>query len=206
MKNKLIIFLATAIGSLLSAADLVGQDWQLKKERDGIKVYVKDIAGSDFDAFRAEMIVKTTPNAVGKILRNQDQFAHIFPDTETLKILSRDGDKSLIQYSRTAAPWPLDDRDGIYQMTFYPLSNGGFYSLGKALPDHLPTYDGVVRIRKSKSIWRAEPNPDGSVKISYEVEAEPGGSIPDWLANSAVTEIPFRTMSALRSELLKQKM
>jgi hypothetical protein len=202
MKSQTFIFVLTALISLLSCAQLIGQDWQLRKENDGIKIYVKEVQSSSFDAFKAEMIVQSTPERVGFILRNQDQFSHIFPDTETLKILSRDGNRSLIQYSKTSAPWPLDDRDGIYEMTFYPLENGGFYTTGRALPDRLPEYEGIVRIRKSKSTWRAEPFANGKVRIIYEVEAEPGGTIPDWLANSAITEIPYRTMSALRKELL----
>ena len=42
--------------------------------------------------------------------------------------------------------------------------------------------------------------PDG-VRVSYQMHASPGGSIPNWLANQTVVDTPFGTLNALRSHL-----
>jgi hypothetical protein len=84
-------------------------------------------------------------------------------------------------------------------MVFMDREDGGFITKSRALPDRLPEKDGVVRIKQSNSYWRVIPTPNGTLRIEYEVAAEPGGNIPDWLANAAITEIPFNTMKNLRS-------
>ena len=181
------------------------QEWALRKQKDGVDVYTKPIAGSSFDAFKAVLTVEGEAAVVRNILQNCDRYSHIFPDTEELRILERNGSAYLIQYSRTAAPWPVDDRDGIYEMKFINTANGGFETKSRALPNHLPEVDGVVRIKKSNSFWRVIPTDGNLLQIEYEVMAEPGGSIPDWLANSAITEIPIGTMNNLRNEIEKQR-
>ena len=63
--------------------------------------------------------------------------------------------------------------------------------------------DDIVRIQKSNSSWTVTPKSEGKIQIIYEVEAEPGGSIPDWLANSAASELPYNTFINLREALSK---
>lgn len=186
-------------GIVLSTA---AQDWELAKNKDGIKVYTKELEHSSIDAFKGVMYVKTTVERMDFILHNLDQHKEIFPDTEELKILER-GEDWLIQYSLTNAPWPADDRDGIYKMTFSrDQKTGALYSIGKSMPDYLPEKESVVRIPHSISQWRVIPEKDGLMMIEYEVEAKPGGNIPDWLANTATTEVPYNTLYNLR-EVLK---
>lgn len=180
-------------------AKLQGQNWEAAKTKEGITVYTKPVSTSTFDAFKAVMEVSASVNDVRHVLMNSDKYSHIFPDTEELRIIERDGRTSLVQYSRTDAPWPVEDRDGVYEMIFMDREDGGFITKSRALPDRLPEKEGVVRIKQSNSYWRVIPTPNGTLRIEYEVAAEPGGNIPDWLANAAITEIPFNTMKNLRS-------
>lgn len=172
------------------------------KNATGIKVYVRSEANSSFDSFKAEMTVSASMERMIYILQNLHLHRNIFPDTEELKILERNENQSLIQYSRTSAPWPVDDRDGVYEMKFkYSLDKKEFRADAHALPDYLPEKEGAVRIKSSKSLWIVEEIGNGQLKITYEVSADPGGSIPSWLANTAATEIPYQTFVNLRKEL-----
>lgn len=180
------------------------QNWNLVKRSDGIEVYTKEVSTSNFNAFKAEMTVKASIEDLEYILKNLDRYKQIFPDTKELTIIKRIGENKHIQYSHTKAPWPVSDRDGIFEMTFKEdTSTGGFSSIARALPDYLPEKKGVVRIRTSKSSWDAIPKENGLIHIIYQVEAEPGGNIPDWLANSAASELPFNTFTNLKEVLSK---
>jgi len=121
-----------------------------------------------------------------------------------LIILKRISQNKHIQYSHTNAPWPVSDRDGVFEVSIeINPSDGSLYSNAKALPDYLPEKDGIVRIQKSTSSWKAIPKSNGQIRIIYEVEAEPGGNIPEWLANSAASELPYNTFVNLRKVLSK---
>lgn len=178
---------------------MLGQDWEAAKSKDGITVFTKPVSTSSFDAFKAVMEVNASASDVRHVLMNSDKYSHIFPDTEELKIIEREGSTSLVQYSRTDAPWPVEDRDGVYEMVFIDREDGGFITKSRALPDRLPEKEGVVRIKQSNSYWRVIPISPGKLRVEYEVAAEPEGNIPDWLANAAITEIPFSTMKNLRA-------
>jgi hypothetical protein len=180
---------------------LSAQEWELKKIGDGIRVYTGLKQGSDFKSFKAEMKVNRQVDQVKYILQNVDLYPNLFPDTKELKILKRPNDSTLIQYSHTETPWPIDDRDGVYQVRFKKRADGGFIVVGEALPNYLPEKEDIVRIKKTDSLWEVIPQKDGTLKIIYTVSAEPGGKLPDWLVNSAVVDIPFNTFTNLKATL-----
>jgi hypothetical protein len=39
------------------------------------------------------------------------------------------------------------------------------------------------------------------VLVAYQIHADPGGSIPGWLANATVVDTPFKTLKNLRSTI-----
>lgn len=187
---------------LLNSA--MGQEWNLVKTADGIDVYTRENPNSSFNAFRAEMTLETTIEEIEYILKNLDKYKDVFPDTEELTILKRINENKHIQYSHTDAPWPVSDRDGVFEVTFEKSpSDGSLVSTARALPTYIPEKNGIVRIQKSTSSWQAMPKENGKIQIMYEVEAEPGGNIPEWLANSTVSELPYNTFVNLRKVLLK---
>ncbi|GAB5539217.1 MAG: START domain-containing protein [Salibacteraceae bacterium] len=183
---------------------MVAQDWQLKKNENGIKVFTKAIEGSEFDAFKAEMEIDLSVSQIENFLRNMDQYPEAFPDTKQLKILARPNDSTQIQYAYTDAPWPVSDRDGVYQLVFRKSAvSGQLKTSATALPDYVPRKDDVVRIEWSKTYWIATPVSKTRSKLEYIVNTDPGGSIPEWVTNGAAIEVPYRTFVNIRKELVK---
>jgi len=177
------------------------QDWELKKSADGIQVFTKPITGSAFKAFKAQMELHATVAQIEYILKNADKFKAVFPDTEELEILDRPNENSLIQYNRTDAPWPVSDRDGVYQNDFSKTPEGGLKVVGYVLQNYKPEVEDVVRMKKSDVTWLATPLNSGMIKLEYIVAADPGGKLPEWLVNSAVTEMPFETFENIRKAI-----
>ena len=197
MQKMMIVFMLLPILSIQAQ-----NGWKERKDEDGIKVYTKEVGDSDFDSFKAEMTVKTTVKDVVSLLQDVKNYSKIFPDLSESKVLKREGDTVQYQYTRTAAPWPVSDRDGIYKMIFHTNRNTGAVNTeAYAVPDMLPEKEDVVRIRKSRAYWRITPKANGMVQIEYEVHADPGGNIPSWLANEAAVNVPFDTFKNLKKEL-----
>lgn len=189
---------------VLSTVPGWSQDWKLRKNEDGIKVYTREVKSSSFNAFKATMTVEATVEDLVNVLKNMDDNYHIFPDTKKIEILDRPNDSTQIHYSLSDAPWPVDDRDGIYKLVFHENRKTGKVTVySTAIPDYLPEVDGVVRIKQSSNTWVFTPKKNGKVKVLYEVQAEPGGAVPNWLANSMAVDIPFDTFVNLRKVLEK---
>ncbi|MCO4807291.1 MAG: hypothetical protein KC456_11950 [Flavobacteriales bacterium] len=181
---------------------LFAQSWDLRKDEDGIKVYTKVNDGHPFDSFKAEMKINLTVPEITKFLKHMDEHPEAFPDTKEIRILERPNDSTQIQYALTDAPWPVSDRDGIYKLVFqYNKKTGQLVTKAKALPTYLPEIEDVVRIALSDTYWIATPIDEKSIKLEYIVHADPGGNIPEWLANTAAVDVPFDTFINIRKAL-----
>lgn len=191
---------------LLLVIDLNAQDWKLKRSEEGIKVYTKPNPSSGFESFKAVMELDAPASDMVYFLKHIDKHPEAFPDTRELKILARPNDSTQIQYSLTDAPWPVSDRDGIYRLVFHTNRKTGVTtSKGVAIPDYLPPKDDVVRIQQSTSYWIITPKGPDKCELQYIVHAEPGGNIPEWLANSAAVDVPYDTFINIRKAMMKKK-
>lgn len=194
-RSSLLAFLL-----LFSETPLFAQpSWELKKDEDNIQVFVKKVEGSSHHAFRGKMTLQTTINTIVAAITDVKSFPSWMPNTIETRVLESKEGKVSIYYLAADAPWPVKDRDGIYQFTYHQEEATEKTTIGvKCLPDYLPEKEGRLRIRKSEGFWLLEPLSSDSVAVTYELYTEPGGSVPAWLVNSSAVNQPFKTLQSLR--------
>ena len=67
------------------------------------------------------------------------------------------GKYDTMHYLKTAAPFPVSDRDGVYEQRATIAPDGSTARLAlRALPDRLPVNKGLVRIPKGNGSWTLE--------------------------------------------------
>lgn len=169
-------------------------DWELKKERSGIRVYTKDVPGAALKAIRAETVFDAPVATCISVLKDVEGFTSLFPDCYHSERISADGDTVQTQYIRLKAPWPVTDRDYAYRYVFRPMGNGAVKVVSQCLPDAFPEQDTYIRIDKGEGYLLFTPTADGKTRLDYRFHGSPGGSVPGWLANSAVTESPVKML------------
>lgn len=181
---------------------LADEAWQLAKDSDDIKVYTREVPNSPLREFKGEIELAASPDRVLAALKDVNSFRKWMPDVATAEVL-RSSETEQYQYIENTAPWPVSNRDGIYRLTLTRGEDAGVVVTTvriEAVPDYLPVRDGKVRIKKMDGYWKISPNGNG-VEVVYQVHANPGGSIPSWVANRAVVDTPFNTLKNLRSFL-----
>ncbi len=197
---KVVVLLSVIFSQ--SIPGLTQEGWELKKEKDGIRVYTKDIKDSDFKAFRGQTEVKGQLSDVIAVLLDVDQYKEWMPDTKSVKVLKEDSETDITYYVATDVPWPVSDRDGVYQMRVsYDKETPSISIFVKALPDYVEEYKGHVRVRKSDTVYKLVQVGENRVMVDYEVAAEPGGGIPAWMVKMKVVSIPFESLEALRTRI-----
>lgn len=182
--------------SFISPAD---NAWELKKDKDGIQVFIKKIPDSPMHAFRGKMELSASLDQVEQLFKDVNRFTEWSPNAKKVEPLE-EGANSRTFYLQTDAPWPVTDRDGIYQFEFRK-EPGKLKIVSTCLPDYLPLRKNHIRVPKSEGYWQFEQQKEGTLHIVYENHSEPGGSIPGWLANSAVVNLPFESLQNLRQML-----
>ena len=178
-------------------------DWELKKDKSGIEVYTRSIEGSSFKEFKG--IIKIPDSSIPEILKvilDVINYENLFPDCLNPKVLKQDGKYYDIHYIQTKGPFPVKDRDSVFEQIAEIDENGKHARVKlNPLPDYVPEKVNIVRIRSGKGFWELEENEKNEVRVIYQFHGEPGGDIPAWLANSFVISHPYKTLVNLKKRL-----
>ena len=116
-------------------------------------------------------------------------------------------DSEKVVYNRTHAPWPVADRDAVLhnvasfdeagrkvELDFWTVADG-----------KEPPVKGVVRMPFLRGHWILWPSSDGTTtRVEYQVHANPGGSLPDWLVNYVSRDLPYKTIEGLRAQVKRR--
>ena len=177
-------------------------DWKLEKDQAGIQVYTRLVEGLPYKAFRALVEIDCGMERLITELKDIESFPmwyHMLSSGSRFEQVNSDEGYCYITLDM---PWPVSDRDNVfhYKWEHFPEENRVFMtSTSKA--DYLPAKDPFIRIPYSLSTWEILSLGPDKVQLIHEAQADPGGSIPSWLANSFVTDGPYKSLFNLRKRI-----
>lgn len=198
--NTLLLWVVICFISTVVSA----QSWSLAKDKNAVKVYTRKIDGWGIKEYKAVFSVKASLNKVVRVLKDVPGRYNWLHNTVEIREIARTSD-AVSFYNLVDAPWPVSDRDNITTFSFVQLNPTQVRVNMKLLKTHAkaPVYDGIVRIQKMKGYWLLTDKGNGIVEVLQQCVAEPGVSIPDWLANSAVVDTPYQSMYKLKKYIEK---
>ncbi|WP_296272285.1 START domain-containing protein [Pseudomonas sp. UBA6323] len=195
MRFSVLLMMLTVI-----TAQAAERQWQLEREEDGVSVYLADVPGSKYKAYRGVVTIDGDLAAVQAAQEDvEGSCAWIF-SCQQQRLLETRGDVSEL-YARFETPWPVKARDSVIQVTTRTEADGSVTRLLKAVPERLPEEKDFVRVQRVDGQWHLKPLDGGKVEVTYEAHTEPGGSVPSWLANSFVVDAPLQTLQGLRAKV-----
>ena len=172
-------------------------EWKLRKNEQGIKVYTRAVTNSELEEFKAVGIVNATPAELVAHLKKVKNFPNWMPLCVKAN-REKNVKNGFIHYQEIEAPFPVSNRDGYYQFLFVEEGKNIRIKI-KALPTFGPDVEDLVRIPSANGHYLFEALKDGRSRVTYQMLAAPGGSIPAWLANSMVVKNPFETIESLKN-------
>lgn len=176
-------------------------DWKLKKENDHLKIYTAAADNSPFKLVRVECTVQGTFSQVIAVLFDIDKHTEwVFNDKES-KLLKWVKSDELYYYSEVSVPWPCSNRDYIAHIRITGSTPQMLTIESNAVGDYIAEKQGVVRVKSSASKWVMKMAGPNLVKIDYEIQFDPGGSVPAWLINMFVTRGPYETFGHLQERM-----
>lgn len=203
MKHRTCFFIVL-FPILISIAGIAQQDWTLRLNRDGIKVYIKNSDSSSIKTVKAECELETSVSVLTAVLLNVNNSKEWIYATKRVALLQQLSPTDLIYYSEVALPWPISNRDFIVQLS---VTQDSVTKKVKAVttnkPDWLPRFKDIVRVEQAYSQWVITPVTNGKLHVEYELQVDPGGCIPVWLVNMFATTGPYYTFQKLREQVQK---
>ena len=204
----LVSLLAIAAGATVARGDdSSGGGWEQVSTRDGIVVQRRSVAGSKLKEFLGRGIVDAPIGRVLAVIRDANRRAEWMPSCADSHVVEEDlGARTQVAYHRTKAPWPVSDRDSINRaiMLVEPDKHRVYLPFEAIASAKVPPVKGVVRMPSMRGHWILRPVDGGrATEAEYQVFADPGGILPDWLANLASKTLPRDTIAGLRKQVHK---
>jgi hypothetical protein len=199
--------LAAGPRSARAETDDGGGAWEQVSNKDGIVVQRRSVSGSKLKEFRGRGIIAAPIGRVLAVIRDADRRAEWMPSCGDSHLVAEDlAARTQIAYHRTRAPWPVSDRDSVNraEMIVEPQKHRVYLPFAAITSPAIPPVKGVVRMPAMRGHWILIPVDGGQrTDAEYQVFANPGGILPDWLANLASKTLPRETIAGLRKQAAK---
>ncbi|WP_426670107.1 START domain-containing protein [Mucilaginibacter sp. McL0603] len=197
------IFFATLL--LLKVTGVYAQtDWNLKNEKNGIKVYSSQVSNSKFKAIKVECELNATASQLVEVLLDIKACPEWLDHTKSCTLLKQVSPSELYYYSEVSIPWPVQNRDFVAHLVVHQNPETKVVTMdGPAVSGFVPIKEGIVRVHSSRSLWIITPLKKGLVKVVYTLQVDPGGNVPAWLVNLLATQGPMKSFEGLIVQLKK---
>ena len=181
-------------------------DWDFAGESHDIKVWTRTIPGAPLKDFRGVMDVDMPLAAVIAAVSDVPTYPEWFFQMREARIVSGGSMDSVRVYFVIAGIWPVSDRDAVIKASVVQdPATLAVHMLADAEPGFLQKVAGRVRMPAMHSGWTLTPLSPTRTRVELIGNADPGGWIPLWLANSVVTMMPKETLKRLRVQMQAAK-
>jgi len=192
--------------ALLLSAQLpcaLAEHWKLAKDEDGIKVFLDDAPGSQYQSFRGVALIKADIPTLSRLQENLTIACTWLYACADMRLLKIEGDSTFV-YLSTALPWPASTRDMVLKVETEQGADGSVLRHLSAVNGMEPPIPGVIRVEHLEGVWQMAPKGERETEVTYQLQAEPAGDIPSWLANRFVIDTPMVTLKTLRAVAERQ--
>lgn len=174
------------------------RDWRLVKEEGNTKVFTRSNENSKIKEVRIKTQMNVDFDHLLNLLTEVESYDKWVFKSRNPKVLEEIGENEMYYFVESDFPFPLSDRDMVIHSRQWldPVSRV-YTSKSVGVPDYIPRKKKMVRMPMLESHWKVWPLADGGVEIDYRAVADPGGKLPAWLINMAITQGPTKTMRKL---------
>jgi hypothetical protein len=204
MKMGIVKIIFLLVCSAFASTAFAQYNWKLSKEKDGIRVYQSENKSSNYKSIKVECTLAGSYDKLMAVLNDVSHQKDWVYNSKISYIVNRVSPYEFYYYTETSLPWPMTNRDAVVHLKMNKDSLGRFLNVtAVSVPYYIPEKSGKVRVPRSAISWNVTMPTTNTISITYTFEAEPGGSIPAWLANMFADKGPYESFKKL-SEKLKQ--
>jgi hypothetical protein len=202
MRNLIFYLFISSLGF----SQNISSDWHLYKNENGISIYTRKADNSNIKQLKSVVTLKTSLNSIVALLNDWDAYPewnYKCGESRTLKTIN---ETELIHYQTVVTPWPVEEEDFIINVKLVQDPKTKIVTITSTnLPNYIPPYPNRTRIKYLEGKWTLTPLSNGSVLAVYDFFVNPGGLVPAWLLNTAITYGPYENFQNLIQWVQKPK-
>lgn len=179
-------------------------DWNLRTEKQGLKVFTRTFPESKFKAIKVELELEASLSQLVSVLLDVNTGAEWVYNTKVSVLLKQVSPTELYYYSEVRLPWPVSNRDFIARLIVSQNPSTKVVTIdGPTVADFVPEKKDIIRVKRSEGKWVITPVSKDHIRVEYTLRTDPGGDIPAWLFNLFVTRGPVESFQNLQEQLKK---
>lgn len=205
MKHIILLFISLLPLTLVAQLDReIEDDWTLVENEDNIRIFTRLSDSTNLKELRIFVEMKGNVDTLIHIINDAENFGDwVYKCSKSAPIAIPDGYQSAY-IATTDFPFPLCDREIVAKSKQWVDEEGRFITHGICAFDSIPINQDIVRISHYESRWQIEELKNHKIFIDYQSSVDPGGRIPNWITNLAITTGPLKTFAKL-SELVEKR-
>ena len=199
---KFTSFLLVLVCMLIHVSVKSQENWVLRKEKNGIKVFSRETKNFKFDELKVECEIDGRISQLAALLFDVNKQYEWVYKTSKSQLLKEVSAADVFFYTEIESPWPYDNRDMVVHMTMEqnPL-NKVLTIFAKNVDNYLPVKKDIVRLKYSNATWTVTPISNKRFKIDYRIQLDLGDNIPAWVANLFSVNGPYESFSNLKEKI-----
>jgi len=206
MKNIPTLLFTLTLLCISTTAVSQKYDWKFKKEVQGLKIYVRNVEGSNLKQLKFTTLLEASLHSVVSLLQDVEAYQRWVYKCQESKNVARVGNFETYDYYHMDFPWPMTDRD-LYCRSTLTQDPETLVVISHTIgvPQYGPETKDVIRVIVQENQWTLNPLSPDKVHLTYFLRAEPAGNIPDWLVNLAIDQGPIKSMKKFKRLLQEEK-
>ena len=192
--------LVSAMAAATARAALPAEDseaWSLREESGKIRIYTMDQSDSSFQVFKAEALLDAPIEAVMAVMVNPTSCMEWVLNCSESYGVGKGNFNDRYVYSVNDMPWPVTDRDYVLHIRY--TRRRGFrrnhHENGRHSGKRAEN-SNRVRVHRSDTLYRFIPE-DNKTRMIWLQHTDPNGSLPGWLVNRLLVDIPMSSIEEL---------
>jgi hypothetical protein len=180
--------------------------WEPVSNKNGIVVERRTVDGTRLKEFRGQGVMDAPLASVLAVFSDIDHATEWMDKCRASSLVEDQGELVKIVYNRTHAGWPVADRDAVLRndVFFDPSERRVRIEFSAVERADTPPVKDVVRMPVLRGHLYLWPEAGDRTRVEYQVLANPGGALPDWIVNYVSKELPRKTIAALQRQVARR--
>ncbi|MCO4763006.1 MAG: hypothetical protein KC502_15930 [Myxococcales bacterium] len=198
----------TVFALIFGAGNASAAKWRLLYKKEGVTVTAKDRPNFALPVLRGVGVLPTNLYALLAIVDDVPRHKEWVYRLETSRLLSRPDPLHARAYLRFDFPWPTSDRDGIIDVVVtrkWAPHHEIKITFRRTVDRRMRPVDGVVRVPRTIGFTRLRWLSPNRTQVIYQIDTDPGGSLPKWLVGWISEDLPLRIVRGLRKQLIRRR-
>jgi len=204
MKLMTCAFLLCLAPCLLTFAEDSVEEWKPRKDKNGIQVYSRRVAGSKYEEFKGVVELNATIASSLALLDDTQACTEWLHRCERSKELQRSGLLERHIYQISDLPFPALSRDMIFKATIVQTEDGNIRIDLQSKPDFIEE-TGYIRITDSYGFYLLEKLDENRTRLTWVQYVDPAGALPAFMVNSMLTDVPFKSLLNFQKVVKREK-